>query len=441
MMKKFGGALTLALVLGTVVVADDWPQWMGPKRDAIWRETGILEKFPQGGPKVLWRTKLSYGYAGPAVADGLVYVPDYVTEVDLMKRGPFNRKPEISGKERLHCLDAKTGKEVWKDEYDCTYTISYAFGPRCTPTVQDGKVYMLGAEGNLRCLDAKKGTLLWQKDFKKDYGAETAIWGYASHPLVDGRKLICVVGGKDALAVAFDKDTGKEIWKSIKAEATGYSPPTLIETGGKRQLLIWSGEAIHSLDPETGTPYWSQPLKTADAMSIMAPRQQGEYLFAGGRDAKSALFQLDANKPGAKPIWTGNREIGLGPINMTPFVENSVIYGVDGRGEFRGVDLATGKKLWGTSRPVTGKENSFASSATTFIVKNGDRFILFSDTGELILAKLDRSGYTEIDRCKILEPTSLSFGTRNVVWSHPAFANQCVFARNDKEIVCVSLAK
>src|SRR5262249_4638015 len=126
-------------------------------------------------------------------------------------------RPKVTGKERVLCLDAANGNVLWKHEYDCPYEISYPGGPRCTPTVHDGKVYALGAEGNLVCLDAKKGDVIWSKDFKKDYGAKTAIWGYASHPLMDGRRLVCVVGGEGSVAVAFDKDTGKELWKSLSA--------------------------------------------------------------------------------------------------------------------------------------------------------------------------------------------------------------------------------
>lgn len=432
-------AALAALLIATLALADDWPQWMGPKRDDVWRETGLLDKFPEGGPKILWRTKIHYGYAGPAVADGLVYVPDFVTETDLLKRGTFDTKPPVEGKERLLCLDAKTGKEVWKHEYDCPYGVSYAFGPRCTPTVHDGKVYSLGTEGNLFCLDAKKGSVIWSKDFKKDYGAKTAIWGFTGHPLVDGKKLICVAGGKDALAVAFDKDTGKELWKSLDAKNTGYSPPTIIKAGGKRQLLIWSGEELNSVDPETGKPYWSVPLATSDAMSIMSPRQLGDYLFVGGRDNVSALYKLASDKPGVEQVWKGNRDKGLGPINMTPFLKDGLILGVNQPGLMHAVDLQTGKRLWGTAKPVTGTDKG-ANSATAFVTKNGGRFFIFSDTGHLILAKMDREGYTEIDRAKILEPTSQSFG-RLVVWSHPAYADKCCFARNDKEIACVSLAK
>src|SRR4029079_15599930 len=132
-------------------------------------------------------------------------------------------------------------------------------GPRCTPTVHEGKVYALGAEGNLLCLDAASGKPVWSKDFQKDYKATTALWGYSSHPLVDGMKLICVVGGEGSVAVAFNKDTGKEVWKAINSKDPGYTSPSIIEAGGRRQLLIWHPEAICSLDPESGKEFWSVP--------------------------------------------------------------------------------------------------------------------------------------------------------------------------------------
>ncbi len=219
--------------------ADDWPQWLGPQRDSVWREKGIIDTFPKEGPKIEWRAKIGSGYAGPAVADGRVYVADLVTKADVAKLSDPGKKPKVEGKERVVCLDAKTGAELWKHEHDVTYEISYPTGPRCTPTVHAGKVYALGAEGNLFCLDAKQGKVLWSKDFKKDYGAKTPNWGFAGHPLVDGKKLICMVGGKDAAIVAFDKDSGKELWKSLDSEDAGYSTPALITAGGKKQLVVW----------------------------------------------------------------------------------------------------------------------------------------------------------------------------------------------------------
>jgi outer membrane protein assembly factor BamB len=279
--------------------------------------------------------------------------------------------------------------------------------------------------------------VLWSKDFKKDYGAKADVWGWSSHPLIEGQKLICVVGGEGSLVVAFDKDDGKELWKSLSSKEQGYSPPTVIEAGGKRQLLIWDPRNLNSLDPETGKPYWAEPLKPAYGMSIMAPRKDADLLFAGGIGDVAACFKLAKDRPAAEVLWRGTPRTAVYPVCMTPFVEDGIIYGVDTRGELRGVKMETGERLWETYKPTTGER--FAQSGTAFLVKNGDRFILFNETGDLIIAKLSPKGYEEVSRAHILEPTGDGFG-RPVVWSHPAFANKCVFARNDKEIVCVSLA-
>jgi hypothetical protein len=134
---------------------------------------------------------------------------------------------------------------------------------------------------------------------------------------------------------------------------------------------------------------------------------------------------------------------GLYPVNMTPFIEKGIVYGVDQPGMLRAVELATGKKLWFTHKPVIGKEEAEdfkgAGSGTAFLVKNGDRYFLFAETGDLIIAKLSPKGYEEVSRAKLLDQTGAAFG-RKVVWSHPAFADKCVFLRNDKEIICVPLA-
>jgi outer membrane protein assembly factor BamB len=423
--------------------ADDWPQWLGPKRDSVWRETGILEKFPEGGPKVLWRAPVAGGYAGPAVADGLVYVADFLTDVDTRKASAPQARPEVNGEERLFCLDAKTGEQRWKYSNSCKYSISYPAGPRCTPTVQQGKVYWLGAEGNLFCLDALKGTVLWSKDFKQDFKAKTPLWGFCGHPLVDGQKLFCVVGGEEGVVYAFDKDTGKELWHALSAREPGYAPPTMIEAAGVRQLVIWHAESLNSLNPETGEVYWSVPLEPSFGMAIAAPRQLGDLLFAGGIGGKSVLLRLAADKPGATEVWRGSTKIGASPVNSTPFLEEGFMYVVDQPGALMCVDLKTAEHVWETFRPVTDQENpKRVNSGTAFLVKNGDRFFLASETGHLIIARLSQKGYEEISRCKLLEPTGIAFaGDRNVVWSHPAFANKCVFWRNDKELICVSVGQ
>lgn len=417
-------------------VADDWPQWLGPNRDGIWHEKGIVSKFPEKGMPVKWRVPVSAGYSGPAVAKGRVYITDYVRDSGDTSNDPGSRRA-LEGKERIQCLDANTGKQIWEHSYPCKYNISYPSGPRATPTIHSGKVYMLGAEGNLICLDATDGKVIWSKDLKVAYKAETPLWGFCGAPLVDGDKLICLVGGPGSVAVAFNKDTGAEIWKALTAEA-GYCPPSIIEAGGTRQLIIWHTEAINGLNPETGQVYWSIPLKPDYGMSIMIPQKHGDFLFASGIGNVGALLKLDRKKPAAEVVWRGRNDNAVYAANTTPLIDESgTLYGADCRGgQLRGVELETGKRLWETFAPTTGTRRG--GHGTVFIVRNGDRYFLFSETGDLILARMSAKGYDEISRFHLIDPTGECFN-RDVVWSHPAYANQSVFARNDKELVCVSL--
>jgi outer membrane protein assembly factor BamB len=428
----FAAALLAALASPTR--ASDWPQWLGPMRDSVWHESGVLESFPVGGPKTLWRVPVAGGYAGPAVVGGRVFVTDYVRTQGSAVNDPSAR-PSLQGQERVLCLDAATGKLLWKYEYDCPYDISYPAGPRATPTVDGSLVYTLGAQGNLLCLTADGGKVVWQVDLKRAYGAPTPIWGFCAHPLVDGDKLITLAGGEGSVAVAFDKRTGKELWRALSATNAGYCPPTIIHAAGQKQLAIWHPRAINGLDPETGRLLWTVKLEPDFGMSINAPTQIGDYLFVSGIKNKGLLLKLTSAQP--EVVWRVTSDIGIGPVHTPPVPVDNTLYGVNREGELTAVEIPSGKHLWETYQATTGTRR--ASSATAFLVRNGDRFFIMSETGELIIARLTPAGYTELGRAKILEPTHEAFG-RNVLWSHPAFAHRAMFLRNDKELVCVSLA-
>lgn len=418
------------------LAADDWPQWLGPERDSVWRESGIVERFPESGPVVKWRAPIRGGYAGPAVADGRVFVTDYVTEGD--QSGSPSRRNELEGVERVLCFSVANGALLWKHESPRSYRVSYPAGPRATPCVDGDRVYTLGAEGHLFCLDVQDGSVVWSRSFKEDFGATTPIWGFCGHPLVYGDTVYCVVGGEGSVAVALNKHTGKELWRALSAREPGYCPPTLIESAGEPQLIIWHAESINSLDPATGKRHWSIDLAPDFGMAIATPRQNGNLLFAGGKGNNSVLLKLGEETPSADVLWRGTSERGISPINSTPFIEGEYLYGVDSGGQLTCVELATGKQIWATTEPITGSRP--ANSGTAFLVRNGDRYFLFCENGDLAIARLSPKGYTELDRANILEPTYAAFN-RPVIWSHPAFAQKCLFARNDKELVCVSLAK
>ncbi len=418
--------------------ADDWPQWMGPQRDNHWRETGILERFPESGAKILWRTPIHGGYAGPAVAQGKVFVMDRVLAQGASNPDdPFDVSQKINSVERVLCLNAKDGQEIWKYQYDCPYQISYPAGPRCTPLVHEGKVYTLGAMGNLYCFAADTGKILWKKDFKIDYQAKPALWGYAAHPIIDGQKLITLVGGDGSHVVAFDKDTGKELWKAGTQRETGYSPVLLTEAAGKRQLIVGAPKALYSLNPETGEQYWTTPFNADSGCVVMTPVRSGDHLFIGGYQHKSMMVKLTANKPGVEVVWKDDKDRGMSPINVQPFLHENILYGYDEEQGLIAMEWPTGKRLWQSNGPLGDEPKG---SDTAFIVKNGDRFFFFAETGHLVIGRLSRKGYEEVSRAKVLEPTNAAFG-RKVVWCAPAYADRKAFIRNDKEIICVDLAK
>ena len=448
-------ATSAVLAIELPARADDWPQWLGPQRDGIWRETGLVEKFPAGGPTVRWRTPIGEGYSGPVVAQGRVIITDRVRAKGSEPGDPFG-KSRVNGTERVLCLDETNGKILWKHEYDSPYEISYPAGPRAVPVIAGDKVYTLGAVGDLYCFNLKTGDVVWSKNLLEVYKYPMPMWGCASSPLVDGNRLICLAGGNGSVVVALDKDTGKEIWKALNAKEPGYAPPMIYTIGGARQLIVWHPQAVNSLNPETGDTYWSQtyldkkPVRAG--LTIPTPRAAGDQLFLTSfyngplmlklRDTRIPTIEWQGRGRGEFPEDTD----GLHSIMTTPFLKDGYIYGVCSYGELRCLNAATGKRIWSTHEATTKKSVRWGNA---FLVRidNSDRYVLFNELGDLILAELTPKGYKEISRANILTPTNAmaggpkSYPGRLVIWSYPAFANRSVYARNDREIVCVSLAQ
>ncbi|MBY0459129.1 MAG: PQQ-like beta-propeller repeat protein, partial [Gemmataceae bacterium] len=356
--------LTLALLAATATLApaDDWPQWLGPKRDGVWREDGLVERFPKGGPKQVWKAEVGVGYAGPAVAGGKVFVTDFVTSAgEKLPAGGFS-KGRWKGSERVVALDAATGKQAWAIDYPAEYTMSYPAGPRCTPTADGEMVYTLGAMGVLKALKVADGKEVWGKDFMKDYDAGLPVWGFSCHPLVDGDKLICLVGGtKDRLVVAFDKKTGKEVWAAESCQGDfGYCPPMMYEFGGRRQLVVWHTRAVVGLNPETGKQLWKVPFDVRSALTAPTPRKVGEdKLFVTSFYNGSLLLKVGADK--AEVVWKSKAKgempdatTDLSSIMSTPVVAGEHVYGVCSYGQLRCLEVATGKRVWESMQATRG---------------------------------------------------------------------------------------
>jgi outer membrane protein assembly factor BamB len=418
---------------------------MGPQRDGVWRETGILEKLPTNGPSVLWRTKVNRGYCGPAVVGDRLYM------LDRQQGPPSERKPgertiPISpGNERVLCLNATTGAKIWEYAYDCPYRIAYPSGPRATPLVAGEYVFTLGAMGDLLCLDARDGKLLWERHFLKEFTGEPPVWGYAAHPLLDGDRLICLVGGTNSTVVAFHKDTGKELWRALDAREIGYAPPALHRVNGPRELIVWHPDAVAALAPETGKVLWSHPYPVGGKpqrpeVTIAMPRLDGTKLFLTSFYQGSLLLDIGSGEP----VVAWNRrskrksefEDGLHTTMCTPVVRDGHIYGMCGFGELRCLDLATGDRKWETFAASEGKKSMFGQA---FIVEQAGRYWLWNDQGELILARLTPQGYQELGRSRLL-PTIERTRGRDVLWCHPAFANRRAYVHNGEELICISLA-
>lgn len=425
-------ATALLLSLASLSTADDWPQWGGPQRDLVWREDGIVKTLPKPDkngmlPRV-WSTPIGEGYAGPAVANGRVFVMDMVE-----RRGR-------SGKERLVCLDAKNGKILWKQAWPVVYGISYPAGPRCTPVISDGRVYAIGAVGDFLCCDEKTGKILWQKNFVKEYKTRLAIWGMVASPLVDGDQLITLVGGADnALVVSFNKKTGKELWRSLEDRRVGYAPPVMFTFGKTKQVIIWHPSAVSSINPKDGKLIWQIPFRVQSGLSIATPRKIGNRIFVSAFYNGPLMIEVADDGKSGKVAWKGNSNSerntdGLHCLIPTPWVTKDNIYGVCSYGQLRCLETKTGKRLWETYE-ATGKARWW----TAFIIPHDDRYFIHNDQGDLIIAELSPKGYKEISRGKLVKPTR-PVRRRMTIWSHPAFAMKSVFARNDKEIVRVDLS-
>ena len=442
----FVAAGLLALTAATGLSAEDWPQWRGAERRGVWTETGVLRAFPAAGLAVKWRTPIHGGYAGPAVADGRVFVLDYVE----------TEQRTMDGVERLLALDEETGAVLWTREWAATYRMlmfTYATGPRATPTVDGDRVYVTGATGRILCLDTATGAVVWEKNTAAEYGTNIPIWGTSSAPLVDGDRVIFLAGGEpDALVMAFDKHTGAEVWRALESRTEmGYNQPLIIEAGGARQLIVWHPRGLSSLDPATGETYWEEPFEGPVGMTVADAVHAGSRLFVSGFYSGSMMMRLDLDRPAAAPLWKdGSRAVqetgvevttGLYSVMTTPLVVGDHIYGIDSHGQVRGLLAATGERLW-EAEGLTNRDRW----GSAHFVAHEDRHFVYNENGDLIIARFDPDGYVELDRTHLIDPTSPvryrgrhGRNDRLVAWAHPAFANRHVVVRNDEEVVRLSL--
>jgi outer membrane protein assembly factor BamB len=407
--SRFRSLFACLLPLLTVAPASagDWPQWRGPGREGVWHEAGLPERLPAEGLKPRWRQPMGGGYGGVAVSGSRVYVMD---------RRTLPREVE-----RVLCLDAGTGKTIWEHTYPVSYgKLEFGNGPRTTPTVRAGRVWTYGTQGHLFCLETATGKVIWARDTVKDWKGRYPTWGHACSPLLDGPRLLVQVGAPDGCLFALDAATGKELWRAL-ADRPGYSSPVIAQGKGWRQAIYWTAQHVAGLDPETGTVLWKVPFEFSYDVAISDLVFRDGLVLASNYWTGSKAIRLDAAGKAPEIAWEGKQ---LSLVMSTPLVRDGHVYAVD---RFRGlkcIEMATGKVKWEGEYVVRrGEHNPQAA-----LVWAGARLLIFNDRGELILAEVGPNGFRQLGKAAILGGQT---------WAHPAFADRCIFARNDEEIVCV----
>ncbi len=428
----------LIFATSTTLRATDWPEYRGPDRAGLWDAEGLPKSFAEKKPTRLWSSPVGAGYSGPTVAGDSVF---------LMDRGPAGSTQEV---ERIVCVDRNTGEQRWAHEYDCTYRdVGYGYGPRASVTLRDGKAWALGTMGHMHCLDAETGAVVWASDLGETFKIDMPIWGLTNSPLVEGDVVVVQVGAKDdgACVVAFHKDTGKEVWRAFDDKAS-YVSPIMIEQAGQRVLVVWTGFRIAGMEAATGKVFWEIPTRPAKMpINVSGPalNEDGTRMFLSVFYDGSRLIELDRDNIAARELWhrqgvSENKTDALHCMISPPYIFEDHVYGIDSYGQMRCLDLETGDRVWENLEAVTQ-----GRWGTAFMVRNtaDNRTWMLNERGELVVARLTPQGYDEIDRVKIIEPTTplnqRPEGT--VLWSHPAFAGTQIFARNDRELICVELGK
>ena len=408
-MDRFTLTLGLSILFACALHAGDWPQLLGPVRDGHSDETKLFWNWPSSGPTIAWRKDAGTGWAGPVVASGKLIL--------------FHR---VGDNEVVACLDPATGKEVWTFKYTTRYRDDFGFddGPRATPTIADGKVFTLGANGDLHALDLANGNKLWSRNILTDYKATKGFFGVACSPLYIAGKLLVNVGGKGAGVVAFDAANGQEIWKATD-DAASYSSPTSAELNGKPAAIFLTRAGLKVFDPATGTVLSEFPWRPRinESVNAATPLVWKDEIFLTVSYSTGAVL-LNAKGKEVDEIWSNDKSLSC--QYNTPVRVGDYLYGVHGRSDLgtaqlRCVEWKTGAVKW--SEPNFGV-------ASLIAVDGG--LLALTESGNLVRFDASAEKYQERARAAILGKS---------VRAAPAISDGRFFARDGSKLVCVSLKK
>ena len=398
------------IALGLGLQAADWPQYLGPGRDAVYPGQVLTRAWPSGGPKVLWRKRdIGAGMSGLVVAKGRVILFHEVNRYDT-----------------IECLDVKTGKSLWKNNYASSFVAGYGSGagPRATPAIIGDRVYTMGGQGIVVCTDFGAGKTIWKVDTQKSYRASDGFFGMACSPLVEGNAVLLNIGGEaGAGIVALDKNSGKLLWKTLDDEAS-YSSPVLAMLHGKRRAVFFTRTGLAVIDPASGKIDFQNRWRARIHASVnaAAPLVVGERIFVTSSYNTGALV-VQAATDGYKTLWSN--DTSLSSQYTSVMHRDGFLYGTHGRADapptpaLRCVELATGKVRW--------SEDDFGDC---LMMLCGDRLLALMETGELVLGQASPAGWKEISRAQVV-----GSGAR----SQPALANGRLFVRDRNQLVCLEM--
>jgi outer membrane protein assembly factor BamB len=409
-MKRF---LLLTLGLGfscfTALRADDWPQFLGPRRNGTSLEKGLLDAWPKAGPAVVWQREVGEGFSGPVIAGERLIL--------------FHR---IDAEEIVECVNAVTGKPLWKHAYPTAYqdALGKGDGPRSTPVIAGDKVITLGAEGTLTCLSLQDGKKIWSLSLTKEYRTPLGYFGVGTSPVVEQNLVLINVGGPKAGIVAFDLASGKETWKATQ-DPPSYSSPIVGTVDGARLAVFFTRTGAVVLDPLTGTVRYQKRWRARYDASVNAatPLLIDNLAFFSTSYETGALL-LKLRKDGAEEVWT-DEEVMANHYNTCVY-HDGCLYGIHGRQEarpsLRCVELKTRKVMW--------EKEQFG--AATMILAEG-RLIALKENGDLRLIQASPQAYRELAQASVFDAGPCR--------AQIALANGRLYGRDQKKLLCLDLKK
>ena len=404
----------LIAVLAGPVSAEDWPQFLGPNRNGISSEKGLIETWPEGGLTEVWRVKGGVGMSAVVVAQGQA--------ITMMQE---------NGRQRVISINAKTGKILWKSDIAAAYENGQGNGARATPVVVDDFVFVFTGDGILAALSLDSGAVRWQLDTLRVLKLKESDFGMASSPIVVGGKVIVMTGANPGSLAAFSALDGQFVWRQGDRDTAGYSSPVLLDLAGKQQVVAFTGSSVIGVDPKDGKRLWRYEFVTDFDCNIATPVAFGkqQLLISAGENHGAAMLKVtdDDGEFDVEEVWTSlGRNSVLRSAWQTGVVDGKFLYGFDNVGaagpvmHYTCIDLESGKRLWVKQR--FGKGNHSSADGKLFIT---------TMKGELVVVAMDSKEYRELGRMQVLRMTRQA----------PAISDGKLYLRDDKDIVCLDVKR